>query len=160
MGDKQLSPIARALGSIPSGCTILTATAEDRSTGMLASWVQQAGFEPPVVTVAIKKGRPIQDIVEMSRRFSLSLLGESQSQAMFRHFGRGFGPDDDAFDGMDTNPSEYGISINGALAELHCVLIEVVDAGDHMVYLGKVEDATFADNGKPYVHLRKNGLSY
>jgi len=160
MSDNQLSSIARALGSIPSGCAILTATAEDRSTGMLTSWVQQAGFEPPVVTVAIKKGRPIQDIVEMSRRFAINLLAESQTQTMFRHFGRGFGPEDDAFEGIDASPNDYGVTIDGALAELHCVLIEAVDAGDHMVYLGKVAGASFTDSGKPYVHLRRNGLSY
>jgi hypothetical protein len=62
MSDKSIEkPLgddwARALGRIPSGLFILTARFEDQSTGMLASWVQQVSFDPPLVSVAVKKGR-------------------------------------------------------------------------------------------------------
>ena len=49
------------LGRIPSGILILTVRHEDRETGMLASWVKQAGFTPPSVTVAVKQGRYVAD---------------------------------------------------------------------------------------------------
>jgi len=35
----------------------VTARLDERSTGMLASWVQQVGFDPPMISVAVKKGR-------------------------------------------------------------------------------------------------------
>ena len=49
---KSLDPV---LGRVPSGIFILTVGTGDRATGMLASWVMQAGFEPPMVTVAVKQ---------------------------------------------------------------------------------------------------------
>ncbi len=42
--------LAAAVAKIPSGLAVLTATHKGRSTGMLASWVQQASFEPLMLT--------------------------------------------------------------------------------------------------------------
>ena len=52
--DESIAPV---LGRVASGIYILTIRNQDQETGMLASWVLQAGFEPPMVTVAVKKGR-------------------------------------------------------------------------------------------------------
>ena len=93
-----------ALGRIPSGLSILTVRdgAEDsgRATGMLASWVQQAGFDPPMVTVALGKGRFVLDWARASGRFVLNAI-PAGNKAMLRHFGKGFGPNDPAFEGVD-----------------------------------------------------------
>ena len=46
--------IGPVLGRTPSGVFILTASSGDgQETGMLASWVQQASFDPPAITVAV-----------------------------------------------------------------------------------------------------------
>jgi hypothetical protein len=52
-----VNDVSAALGRVPSGIFILTTGYEGRATGMLASWVQQAGFEPPMVTVAVRRDR-------------------------------------------------------------------------------------------------------
>src|SRR6266446_4493075 len=87
-----ISGLGQALGRIPSGLYILTVTHEGRSTGMLASWVQQAGFDPPMVTVAIAGQRYVGDWVAASGRFTLNQL-PAGSKALIRHFGRGFAPE-------------------------------------------------------------------
>ena len=53
--------LAAALGRIPSGLFVLTATSGGAETGMLASWVQQCSFDPPQVTVAVNKERDVLD---------------------------------------------------------------------------------------------------
>ena len=45
--------IGAALGKIPSGVFIATSTHDGEEIGMLASFVEQAGFNPPTITVAI-----------------------------------------------------------------------------------------------------------
>src|SRR3954454_13606606 len=94
-----ISGLGQALGRIPSGLYILTVRHGARSTGMLASWVQQAGFEPPMLTVAVKRDRFVGDWIEASGRFVLNQLATG-SKALIRHFGRGFDPDADAFEGL------------------------------------------------------------
>ncbi|MBC8108463.1 MAG: hypothetical protein H7Z14_17895, partial [Anaerolineae bacterium] len=47
--DEQKLPIGKALGRIPSGVFVLTAAHAGERMAMLASWVQQAAFEPPAI---------------------------------------------------------------------------------------------------------------
>src|SRR5689334_16914674 len=93
------SPLGLALGRVPSGLFILTARSGDRATGMLASWVQQAGFEPPMLTVAVRQDRYIGDWIADSGRFALNQIRAGQ-KGLLRHFARGFEPDAPAFDGL------------------------------------------------------------
>src|SRR3954447_6100094 len=92
-----ISGLGQALGRIPSGLYILTVRNGDRATGMLASWVQQAGFEPPMLTVAVNRERYVGDWIESSGRFALNQLAHG-SKALIRHFSRGFPVDASPFD--------------------------------------------------------------
>ena len=54
--DPTTQAIGAVLGRVPSGVFILTASdGQGKETGMLASWVQQAGFDPPCDTVAVNQ---------------------------------------------------------------------------------------------------------
>lgn len=151
--------IAAALGRIPSGCAIITAEHAGRSTGALVSWFQQASFQPPCVTVCLKQGRPVTSLIDAGGRFVLNVLGEDPT-AMFRHFGRGFGLEEDAFRRIAHDTSEYGPVLTEAVAVLACRLAGKHTVGDHDLYVGEVATARPAGGHKPYVHLRKSGLTY
>ncbi len=156
-----MSPeIAAAIGRIPSGCSILTVRTDDERSAMLVSWVQQASFTPPVVSVAVNADRPVRRLIEEARGFVLNLLGTSPA-AMFRHFGRGFEPGDDAFAGIPIEEVEFGVSIADQIAWLSCKLSGSQTIGDHVVYFGEVVAAS-ADAAlpAPYVHVRRSGGSY
>lgn len=159
MSDETQSVVARVLGQIPSGVSILTARLGNRSTGMLASWVQQAAFEPPSITVAVKNGRPISPLIESSGSFVLNLMGEDRT-ALFKHFGKGFGPDDPAFTGLAVREVPEGIVVDACIAHLRCRLIGSLDVGDHRIYAGEVAIGEVTAEARPYVHLRANGLRY
>ncbi len=58
--------IGAALGKIPSGVFIATSTQDGEEIGMLASFVEQAGFNPPTITVAIGLDRRLNQAVEES----------------------------------------------------------------------------------------------
>lgn len=152
--------VAKAIGRIPSGCAILTVrTAGGRRTGMLASWIQQAAFEPPMISVAIKRDRPVEALIDEAGGFVLNVLGESPT-AMFRHFGKGFSPDDDAFAGLSVRETDCGLVIDDQIGWLSVRVTAKHAAGDHWVYLAEVRDAGIGEISPPYVHTRKNGLSY
>ena len=95
--DATRDAIAAVLGRTPSGIFVLTARAADgRETGMLASWVQQASFEPPMVTVTVNRKRFLHEWLATSPQIVLNLVGEGQKQFL-KQFGTGFGPDEPAF---------------------------------------------------------------
>lgn len=151
--------VGAAIGRIPSGCSVLTVEHAGRSTGVLVSWVQQAAFDPPSITVCLKKGRAANELLTASERFLLNIIGEDAS-AMFKHFSKGVSPDKDAFAGLPVRSTEYGPLIESCIAHLGCQLSQVVSVGDHDLYVGEVAAAGVVDGAKPYTHLRKTGLSY
>lgn len=149
-----------ALGQVPSGIFILTVGSGDRSTGMLASWVMQAGFEPPMVSVAVKQGRYVSDWLSEGQPFVLNLVGEGQNQFL-KHFGKGFEPDAPAFEGMATKPCCTGVPmLSEALGHLECEPASHVDSGDHRIFLARVVRGSLTGDTKPMVHIRKSGSRY
>lgn len=159
------SPLAAALGRIPSGIFILTAresaAAAARETGMLASWVMQAGFEPPMVTVAVGKQRYLVDWLSSGEPFALNLVGHEQ-MSLLKHFGKGFEPGVPAFEGLEIARSPAGLPVlSGALGYLECRPVSHVESGDHRIVLAHVvASAMFDEETRPMVHLRKSGLHY
>ena len=105
------------LGRVPSGIFILTAGSGDRATGMLASWVMQAGFEPPMVSVAVKKERYLADWISEGQPFVLNLVGEDQA-IFLKHFGKGFEPNEPAFEGRCHTLLPYRRACLGRCARL------------------------------------------
>ena len=159
MDEQVKAAIGDALGRVVSGCFVLTAQAGEESTGMLASWVQQAGFDPPTVTACVKKARPIERLIDESGHFVLNVIGDDPS-ALFKHFGKGFEPGEDAFVGLDVDRHPAGVALTDCPGHLGCRVIGKHDAGDHWLYLAEVIGGRGDAERPPYVHIRKNGFSY
>jgi flavin reductase (DIM6/NTAB) family NADH-FMN oxidoreductase RutF len=152
--------LAAALGRIPSGLFVLTLRRGEHETGMLASWVQQCSFDPPQVTVAVKKGRDLLDRLADGASFVLNVLPEG-AKSLIGHFGKGFGPGEPAFEGLKlAREREAGPVLAAAHAYLACRVAGRVDAGDHVLVIARVRGGAVLNEGKPTVHVRKNGLRY
>lgn len=157
----QREGIDRIMGKIPSGIMILTIGTEDNASGMLASWVMQAGFEPPMVSVAIKHGRYIADWITEGQPFNLNLVGEKHGIHL-KHFGKGFEPGVPAFEGVDIVKCPRGVPIlRNSLGHLQCEPAGHVDSGDHRIFLAKViRGALYDDEQRPMIHVRNSGSRY
>ncbi len=155
------SPLGLALGRLPSGLFILTARRGDRATGMLASWVQQAGFEPPMLTVAVRRDRYVADWIEASGRFVLNQIPAGH-KPLLRHFARGFPDDAPAFEGLAIQQDrEGGPVLADALSYLENEVVAHLDGGDHRIYLARVvAGALLKPSGEPMLHVRHNGMHY
>jgi flavin reductase (DIM6/NTAB) family NADH-FMN oxidoreductase RutF len=152
--------LSAALGRIPSGLFVLTARHGDHETGMLASWVQQCSFDPPQITVAVKKGRDVLDWLPNGASFVLNVLPEG-AKTLIGHFGKGFERGQPAFEGLKVT-REHGSApvLLAAHAYLACRVTSRVDAGDHVIVIGHVLAGAVLNPGHPTVHVRKNGLKY
>jgi flavin reductase (DIM6/NTAB) family NADH-FMN oxidoreductase RutF len=161
MTNDALQELAPALGRLPSGLCILTASHGDRETGMLVSWVQQCSFEPPQVTAAVRRGRDVLAWLDHGAAFTLNLIGEGQTNFL-SHFGKGFSLDQPAFTGLNVERRDgLGPILGDALGYLTCTVAGRLVTGDHELVVGLVEGGKMLQaDGKPYVHVRKNGLRY
>jgi flavin reductase (DIM6/NTAB) family NADH-FMN oxidoreductase RutF len=157
----EVTPLAQALGRVPSGLFILTARDGQCTTGMLASWVQQAGFEPPMLTVAVKRDRFVADWIARSRRCVLNQIAAGQ-KSLIRHFARGFAPEAPAFEGVAiVRESDAGPILADALAFLELRLAGEIDSADHRILLAEVvAGALLHADAEPMCHVRHNGMHY
>jgi flavin reductase (DIM6/NTAB) family NADH-FMN oxidoreductase RutF len=153
--------IAPILGKVTSGVYILTARHGDNETGMLASWVMQAGFEPPTVTVAVKNGRYVLDWLDTGETFALNVVGES-GKSLLGHFGRGFEPGEPAFDGLDIERGQDDVPLltAGTIGYLLCKPTGSLDSADHRVFSAEVIGGTLRGDERPMVHVRNSGAHY
>lgn len=161
MANDVTEGIGKALGRIPSGLFVLTARFEDRATGMLASWVQQAAFEPPMVSVAVGKGRPIMPLISNSHEFGLCQIPKGD-KVLMRKFASRLDPNEDPFLGFEMVDDTVNTSpiLAGGLGYLECDLVCHMDfEGDHDIFIGKVKAGGYFE-GDPHVHVRESGFSY
>lgn len=161
----QNDAVATVLGKIPSGVFILTAAdGEGHETGMLASWVQQAAFEPPLISVAVNNSRYLNEWFGKNPVAALSLVGKAQSGRFFKQFGKGFEPDEQAFEGFEITRGTTGVPLLAeAMGSLEGRITSSLPAGDHTIYLIQVENAVpgpALQSDEPYVHIRKTGFNY
>ncbi len=165
MSDSDLqSRLAPVLGRVPSGVFILVAgDGSGRRTGLLTSWVQQASFEPPQVTIAVNKSRYLIDWLKDGSPVTLNQVPKGEN-LLFRHFGKGFDPHADAFDGIELVPANNGlVALSSALSTMEGTVCGQMDAGDHRILLVTITNAIIHKDPaqfEPFVHVRKNGFSY
>jgi flavin reductase (DIM6/NTAB) family NADH-FMN oxidoreductase RutF len=160
MNNPDLPAIATALGRIPSGLFVVTTRLDGQPLGFLGSLVQQVGFEPPVVCIAMAKDRPQSAWFAESGTFALSILDESSlglRSVFLKRLPEGQSP----FDGLKVGAAASGSPVLlDALAWIDCRIVGRHDTGDHAVFFGEVVEAHVLRAGRSHIHLRKNGLSY
>ncbi len=155
------APLYSILGKVASGIYILTARHGDEETGMLASWVMQADFNPPVLTVAVQRKRYLADWLSEGTVFALNVVDE-HGKSLLGHFGRGFEPGQDAFEGLSLTrgTDETPLLSEGVVGYLICRPMGHLDTSEHRVFTAEVIDGALYGHGEPMVHIRKSGATY
>ncbi|HCU25678.1 MAG TPA: flavin reductase family protein [Deltaproteobacteria bacterium] len=152
--------IGHALGRIASGVAVLTTQDGEISGAMLASWFQQASFEPPLLSFAVKRGRPMAELIGHSKKVALNILHTGQKD-MIAHFGKGFEPGQDPFAGIQTERHLLGVPVlKNSLCFLEGELRQQYEVGDHQLFIVEVVNAGSEEEGQPMVHIRRNGFNY
>jgi flavorubredoxin/flavin reductase (DIM6/NTAB) family NADH-FMN oxidoreductase RutF len=153
----------KALGRLSGGLYIVTARQGERSSAMVASWVSQASFDPPGLSIAVAKDRAIEALMQVGDRFVLNVLREDNHQELLRHFLKRFPPGADRFAGVSTldGVSAGGPVLGDALAFLGCRVVQRMEGPDHWIIYAEVEEGTVADSeATTAVHHRKVGNHY
>lgn len=159
-GESESARTEQAIGRIVGSLCVVTAQKGELSSAMLASWVSQASFNPPGLTMAVAKDRAIENLMQTGDRFVLNILPEGN--AIQKRFMKNYAPGEDRFEGVEKeDASNGGFILKEALAYVECHVTSRMECGDHWVVYavtdtGKVLD----DKGKTAVHYRKTGSFY
>jgi flavorubredoxin/flavin reductase (DIM6/NTAB) family NADH-FMN oxidoreductase RutF len=154
--------VAQAVGRVVGSLSIVTAQQNDVASAMLASWVSQATFSPPGLTVAVAKERAIESLMHNGGKFVLNVLEQGKHISVMKHFLKPFAPGEDRFVGLSTSPAENGCQILAdSLAYLECTVASRMECGDHWLLYATVDRGRVQSNtGVTAIHHRKSGTHY
>lgn len=150
----------QAVGRLVGSLCVVSAKREDVTSAMLASWVSQATFNPPGVTIAVAKDRSIESLMYAGDKFVLNILAEGRQ--LRKYFMKNFAPGEDRFAGVETMEASNGcLVLTDALAYLECEVISRMECGDHWVVYAAINNGHLLQNdGVTAVHYRKSGTHY
>ena len=130
---------------------------------MLASWVSQASFSPPGITVAVKKDRATESLLVLNNRFNVNILAEGKEKAIMKAVLKPFQPGEFRFNDVEYERSEDTgcVLLKDAVSVLECTVADRLDAGDHWIVYGIVSKGKVQDEASvSSIHHRKDGTSY
>jgi flavin reductase (DIM6/NTAB) family NADH-FMN oxidoreductase RutF len=127
-----------ALGRFASGVTVITAHHDDHTHGMTANAFVSVSLDPPLVLVSLDNRSNMHRILPAAGRYGVSVLAEDQ-EPLSNHFAGQRVP------GMQVSfHMRDGIPLlDGAVAHFAVHVTEVHPAGDHTLYVGRVEHFEF-----------------
>jgi len=148
----------QALAHRVSGVSIVTTRAGDRVHGMTVSAFAEVSLDPPLVLVCAEKSSHTQPLIEESGVFALNLLARDQEALSNR-----FASKRDEwrrFEGLEVDRGVTGAPLlRGVVANLDCRVIGAHEHGDHIVYIGLVEEARRFER-PPLVYFRSGYGSF
>jgi 4-hydroxyphenylacetate 3-hydroxylase, reductase component len=131
-----------ALGQFATGVTIITAQCDGQLAGMTANSFSSVSLDPPLILWSIGKSSQSLALFERAEHFAINVLAADQIDLASR-FARS-GPD--KFEGVVWKAGIGGAPLfPGVSAAFECSKHAVIEAGDHFVWIGKVEQYTRAN---------------
>ena len=121
-----------------TGVTIVTARAGDLIHGMTVSAFAEVSLDPPLVLVCADKTSNTHALIVEGGVFAVNVLSVEQAELSTRFASKE--NEDQRFDDVECERAKTGAPlIAGSLAALACSLVAAHDAGDHVIYVGRVE---------------------
>jgi flavin reductase (DIM6/NTAB) family NADH-FMN oxidoreductase RutF len=111
-----------------------------RPAGITVNALSSVSLEPALVMVALDRSRFITPMVRARGRYAVNILGEDQ-QALSDCFAHApVTPGREAFCGAAWSPGPTGLPLlDGAIATLECTVVQTFSAGDHDLFIGRVD---------------------
>jgi flavin reductase (DIM6/NTAB) family NADH-FMN oxidoreductase RutF len=141
-----------ALGCFATGVTIVTALDPDgRPIGLTANSFSSVSLDPPLILFCLAKSSGNLAALTQSPHFAINVLHMGQQLASDRFARR----DEERFSAVEWESWQTGAPIlSGSLASFECERHELVDAGDHLIFIGRVIMAKFEARRDPLLYFR------
>lgn len=133
------------------GLYVLTANSNGKDNGCIINTAIQVTSQPNRISICLNKLNYTHDMIVKDGKFNISVIDETASFDLFKHFGFASGKDKDKFADFDS----YKKSENGLLyicentnAFISGKVFETVDLGTHTMFLADVTDGEVLSDNK------------
>jgi flavin reductase (DIM6/NTAB) family NADH-FMN oxidoreductase RutF len=129
----------QTLSRFASGVTVITMQEETVIHGITVSAFLSVSLEPPLILVSIDKKAQSHARLLATQRYGVSILAEGQE-----HLSNHFAGRDDSVTPVFENLAGFPV-LKDALAQLVCTIHQTVDAGDHTLFIGYIQEVAWRD---------------
>jgi flavin reductase (DIM6/NTAB) family NADH-FMN oxidoreductase RutF len=134
----------QVMGRFATGVTVITTRLGDETFGMTANAFMAGSLEPMLCIVSINRTAQMHGRLEEAGHYGVSFLTQEQ-QHFAAHFAgkrlHGLTPD---FEVLDRTPI-----LKRSLAAVTADVMETVEAGDHSLFVGRVNRLIMRDTTRP-----------
>jgi 3-hydroxy-9,10-secoandrosta-1,3,5(10)-triene-9,17-dione monooxygenase reductase component len=133
------------LGRLPTGVVIVTGGDPDAPSGLVVGSFMSVSLDPPLVVVSPAKTSTSWPAIEAGGFFCANVLHSDQTD-LARTFSRSGG---DKFAGVSWRPAPVTGAplLEGVAAWIDCRIHQTIEAGDHQLVLGEVQELAVETDG-------------
>lgn len=137
MGNDSIRELRDAFGAFMTGVTVVTTSDKDHPIGFTANSFTSVSIDPALISVNIAKTSGNYSTFVNSKHFAVNILSDDQRD-ISNIFAR---PSEDRFSAVIWKYSaQKNPLIEGVSAWFDCTVYKIVDAGDHAILIGKIEN--------------------
>jgi len=149
MSDINPKELRSAFGTFMTGVTVVTTNSKNTESpegvniGFTANSFTSVSLDPPLLSVCLAKSMNCCDAFENSSHFAINILAEAQEDVsnLFASY------QGDRFAKVAWQADAFGTPIiDGVTTSFSCSNYQQVDAGDHMILIGKIEEFSSTGN--------------
>jgi len=133
-----------------TGVTVVTTADADGAEvhAMTANAFTSVSLDPPLVLVSVDHRTRMHRMLPETQRYGVSVLAAEQERIALHFAGRPLADHDELFEWAGGVPF-----VEGAIAHVGCTLHRRHEAGDHTLYLGRVEHLASRPGNPLLFHL-------
>ena len=140
----------QAWGKFATGVSVITTNAPGGQVhGMTANGIASVSLDPLLVLVCAAHSTTSYPLIRSSGRFAINILGRHQ-QSIAEYYAR---PTDGKTGDVEVSFNRTGrgpATIAGCLATMDCQVFDETLAGDHTIFIGRVDEIEI-NTGRPLV---------
>ncbi len=134
-----------------TGVTVVTARASDRIHGMTVSAFTEVCLDPPLVLICADKASLTHPVIAEGRVFAVNILARDQEDLSRRFASKQ--EEHRRFEGLAYQTGKTGAPLlQDTVAALDCRVVAAHDAGDHVIYVGEVEELRLSGDRQPLLY--------
>lgn len=148
----EIGDFREALSRFASGVTVVTTIdGDERQWGFTANAFCSLSIDPPLVLVCLDESAECYQTFMNAERFMINILPTYHEQLALRFAKKGT----DKFVGGGFLADQTGLPIlQDAIGTLRCAAHARLDGGDHIILIGRVEEAEHRDDAPPLLYFR------
>ncbi|MCK9541466.1 MAG: alpha/beta fold hydrolase [Novosphingobium sp.] len=144
--------LRQALGCFATGVTILTTTAKDGTpVGLTANSFCSVSLDPPLILFCIDRKVSTLPVFEEADSFAVNVLHIGQQDLSDQFVRKGI----DRFAGTGWERWEsLAPIVQDSMASIECEKHQVLDGGDHRIFIGRVREVLFDPSRDPLLFFQ------